>query len=436
MTSSGNPNQEGYERRMDFVYKILQNQGLAPASVETLAYSERCPFHFNNFIYKANLSTTATRESSKLLGEQPGTYPLPENGTSVLVVRLSNPHAEGLNNVNRVENEVASQYLARQSLEKENRLLVVPAVYAWGPCRFHEKPDETGFGWSILEYKQGSDLDTLFPTLSREAKASVIEQIADSFLSIQGTQLPSSVMQFGALTFNENGQIITGQMPLVIGGPWDTYTSLWTAKLKAQLLDSEKSPLLRGWKDGDIRVRLDSFLANGGVSRILSSGNVSERVLVHGDLTMNNMLYDKEHEELTAILDFDWACVTNPCDEFLSGFWDLGGGINEENASFQACIMTGDFSSSTGLDEIPAEDVEKWENGNLLNEAFARRGVIRPSTIKAAGEIRKLRELENMMCPFELSNGVMLRRISEDAKLERKAQKGQDILSWLSSVGF
>lgn len=143
-----------------------------------------------------------------------------------------------------------------------------------------------------------------------------------------------------------------------------------------------------------------------------------------------------KQKKLTAVLDFDWACVTNPCDEFLSGFWDLGGGINDENASFQACIMTGDFSSSAGLDEMSAKDVDKWKNGKVLNDAFARRRVIRLSTIKAAGEIRKLRELENMLCPFELSNEVMLKRISDDAKLERKAQKGQDILRWLSSAGF
>lgn len=151
---------------------------------------------------------------------------------------------------------------------------------------------------------------------------------------------------------------------------------------------------------------------------------------------MNNMLYDTDQKKLTAILDFDWACVTNPCDEFLSGFWDLGGGIHERNASFQMCIMTSDSSSTAGLDEMPAEDKEKWELGKMLNTALAQRGVIRPSTVKAAGEIRKLRELENMLCPFDLSNEVMLRRISEDAKSERVAQKGQDILRWLASAGF
>lgn len=151
---------------------------------------------------------------------------------------------------------------------------------------------------------------------------------------------------------------------------------------------------------------------------------------------MNNMLYDTEQKKLTAILDFDWASVTNPCDEFLGGFWDLGGGIHDANASFQACIMAGDFSSAACIDDLPAEDVGKWQMGEILDAAFAQKGVIRPSTVRAAGKIRKLRELENMLCPFDLSNQVMLRRISEDAKLERKVQREQDILSWLASVGF
>lgn len=203
----------------------------------------------------------------------------------MIVVRLSNPRAEGLNNANRVENEVASQYLARQSLKKDNHPLVVPAVYAWGPCRFEEQPDETGFGWSILEYKQGTELDAVFADLSSEEKGAVIQQIASSFVSIQKTPMPESVTQFGALTFDESGQIVIGQMPLLSGGPWDTYSSLWTAKLKAQLHESDKSPLLQGWKDDGIRERLEAFLANGGVGQVLGSDEGGEKVLIHGDLS-------------------------------------------------------------------------------------------------------------------------------------------------------
>jgi hypothetical protein len=151
---------------------------------------------------------------------------------------------------------------------------------------------------------------------------------------------------------------------------------------------------------------------------------------------MNNMLYDTEKKRLTAILDFDWAAVTHPCDEFLSGFWDLGGGIHEENASFQECVMTGDFSSTITPSDVPSEDMGKWEIGKLLNAALAQRGAMRPSNLEAARAIRKLRELENMLCPFALSNEVMLRRQSEEAKQEGKAHKGQEILRWLAGAGF
>jgi hypothetical protein len=253
----------------------------------------RCPFHFNNFIYKATLSSPATTGSSKLLGKQPGTFALPKDGTSVLVVRLSNPRAEGLNNANRVENEVASQYLARRLLQKENRPLIVPAIYAWGPSRFDEEPDEAGFGWTILEFMYGSELDVVFPDLPLEEKALVVRQIVDSFVSIQKAPLPESVTHFGGLTFDENGRIIIGQMALLSGGPWDTYSDLWTAKLMAQLHDSEKSPLLQGWKAGGISERLKSFLTNSGVGRVLGSDEGIGKVLIHGDLST----YTRDHAQ-------------------------------------------------------------------------------------------------------------------------------------------
>lgn len=214
---------------------------------------------------------------------QPGTSKPPPEGVSALVIRLSNPRAEGLNNANRVENEVASLYLARQSLQRFGVSPVVPAVYAWSPSKIHDVPHEEGFGWIMTEFMRGSDLDAQFPNLSRGERVSVIEQIADVFGAIQRAQIPEGATDFGALTLVD-GKVISGQMPLVKGGPWGTYSALWVAKLQAQLQDSENSPLLEGWKTGHIRDRLDRFLADG-VDKVLEEVDVTQRVLVHGDLS-------------------------------------------------------------------------------------------------------------------------------------------------------
>lgn len=249
-----------------------------------IAYVEHCPFHFNNFIYKVDLAAPAV--PATFSNQQPCTSPPPAEGVSTLVIRISNPLAEGLNNTNRVENEVAAQYLARQSIESAGLPSVVPAVFAWASCRYPEVLHETGFGWTMSEFKLGSDLDTQFSSLTLEDMKGIIEQIADIFTAVQGSELPRTVTKFGALTLDSSGAIVSGQMPLLQGGPWETYTEVWVIKLQTHLGDADKSPLLKGWVEGGVRDRIDKFVKTGGVERILEGVDVNQRVLVHGDLSI------------------------------------------------------------------------------------------------------------------------------------------------------
>ncbi|KAI1648253.1 uncharacterized protein F4817DRAFT_334420 [Daldinia loculata] len=157
---------------------------------------------------------------------------------------MSNPLAEGLKNANRVENDVAAQHLARKSIQSRGLDAVVPAVYAWSPCRYPEVPGETGFGWTISEFKPGSDLDAQFDSLSLEDAIDAVQQLASIFAAIQSSEIPEMVTKFGALTLDDSGVIVGGQPPLLKAGPFDTYTELWVAKLETQLSEVDKSPLL------------------------------------------------------------------------------------------------------------------------------------------------------------------------------------------------
>lgn len=69
------------------------------------------------------------------------------------------------------------------------------------------------------EFKLGSDLDAQFPSLILEDAKGVIEQIADIFTAVQRAKLPGTVTKFGALTLDGSGAIVSGQMPLLQGGP-------------------------------------------------------------------------------------------------------------------------------------------------------------------------------------------------------------------------
>ncbi|KAI0129734.1 hypothetical protein BJ170DRAFT_719732 [Xylariales sp. AK1849] len=411
-----NVNQEGYSRRLDAVQQILQRFGLKTTQVSTVAYVEHCPFPFNNFIYK-----------------QPCTLPPPEEGISTIIVRMSNPLAEGLNNANRVENDVAAQQLAREALHAAGLPSLVPDVYAWERCRHEEVPSEIGFGWTISEFKTGSDLDGEFPGLSLDEKKQVIKQIADIFTALQRARLPQGVTQFGALTINDAGDIVNGQMPLLSGGPWNAYADIWVAKLQLQLEDADKSPLLHGWSPGGVRDRINAWIDAGGVPKLLRGVNTDTRVLVHGDLTMSNLLFDGTSKRITAILDFDWAAVTHPGDEFLSGLWDLGGGFDERTTDLTSKILKGDFGEP--LPDLDAKELEAFEIAKAWDTAVASTGVFRPSSIEGMGKILELRELENLLCPFALGNEMMqmmLKRISDEEKTKRRRETEVKIQEWFS----
>ncbi|KAI1458493.1 hypothetical protein F4805DRAFT_140969 [Annulohypoxylon moriforme] len=426
-----NINQEGFQRRLDTLQKILQQYKLKSTQVTPIAYVEHCPFHFNNFIYKVDLEAPAV--PATFSRQQPCTSAPLEEGVTTVVIRMSNPLAEGLNNANRVENDIAAQHLARQSIQSAGLPPVVPAVYAWAPCRYPDVPGEDGFGWTMSEFKPGSDLDGQFPSLVLEDAIDVIQQLAKIFAAVQNVKIPETVTKFGALTIDDRGAIVGGQPPLLRGGPFDSYAGFWTAILQAKLSEADESSFLKGWNDGGLRERIDKFLALGGVDKVLEGVDVDKRVLVHGDLTLNNVLYDSTTKRITSILDFDWSAVTHPCDEFLTGLWDIGGGIHERNEKFLPMLLSGDFS--TEPEGLSADEARKWEVAKAWDKAIAEASAIRPSDITGVNRIQALKDLEDSLCPFELANEVMLKRKSDEEKLKKKNEIEKKILKWLETYG-
>lgn len=146
---------------------------------------------------------------------------------------------------------------------------------------------------------------------------------------------------------------------------------------------------------------------------------------------MNNMLYDRTTKRITALLDFDWSAITHPCDEFLAGLWDIGGGIHARVGQFQPMVLAGDFSAQP--ETLSDEDIRKWEVAKAWNTAITEKGAIRPSYITGVGHILALKELEDLLCPFALGSEVMLKRISDEEKLKRKGDTEAKILKWLEN---
>jgi hypothetical protein len=248
-----------------------------------VAYSQDYPYAFNNFLYKVELSPPAS--SSSFPGTRPGTSKAPSDGVSVLVIKLSNLAADGMNNANRVQNDVAVQQLVRQSMAQAGLPPLVPAVYAWAPSTTTDAADEDGYGWIMSELRSGVDLDSEFSSLELDEKRQVLEQIAGILAAIQTAKLPKGVTKFGALTFDLNGQIVSGEPPTFKTEPVDSYAEWWIAKLRAQLQDAVQSPVIQGWKANGVDTRIERFITGGGPEKVLSGVDLHRKGLIHGDFS-------------------------------------------------------------------------------------------------------------------------------------------------------
>lgn len=273
----------------------LANQYLVSeqcADITPLRWNEDQTFPYNNFIYKVSLSSLATAEhfAAASQSRQPCTDLPPSEGISTVIVRLSNPRALGMNNANRVENEVAAIHLARDAIapvgpEYTN---LVPAVFAWKAATDPNPVDETGFGWIVMEYLTGSSLYKQFKTFDMGKKNSIIIGIAAIFSAIQGITLPPGVDRFGGLTINAAGDIVSGQetMQSSPGGPWKEYDDVWRHQLLCQLKGADNSEVIQGWKANGLRERIDNFSRAKLRSVIEQAGvDMSKLAFVHLDFS-------------------------------------------------------------------------------------------------------------------------------------------------------
>lgn len=284
-----NTNQTGYDRRLAVVQSILDRHRLVATSITPVEYVEHCPFPYNNFLYKLDLAAPATAAN---FDPKPCTTTPPVDGVSTLILKLSNPKAEGLNNTNRIENDVIASSLIRQSLSDRapGMAAIVPAIYAWESCADPSpEADETSFGWALMEHRPGSNLDGHFAQLQPHEQQAVMDQVATILSAIQAIQLPAGVTSLGGMSLASDRSIVTGERPLLPGGPWPSYADMCAAKLHFQLAtDAEHSTVLRGWRDNKIlRAKLDAFISAPAIERVLQRGGVdtSQRVLTHGDFS-------------------------------------------------------------------------------------------------------------------------------------------------------
>jgi len=271
-------NHTNFEQRLDFIRTTIRQQyGLSTIAIDPIEYDPQCMFPYNNFVYRVELSRSPSPESQRrkvldAAAAQPGTVAIPDSAQHV-VMRLSNA-AAGLNDQNRVQNEVAAMSLARKALAPRE---IVPAVHGWASAAKYQ-------GWILMEYMRGTPLDANFEEMSSDNKKKTLKEVAGIVLAMQQYELPGSIQGFGGLDFDCDGNIVSGPLTVFSCGPFPTYSMLVKSLLYEQLAATEKSPIIRGWTAKDTRAKLERFITEN-VDRMLQSINTDKKRLVHGDFS-------------------------------------------------------------------------------------------------------------------------------------------------------
>ncbi|RFU30927.1 hypothetical protein B7463_g5406, partial [Scytalidium lignicola] len=377
-------NHDGFQERLQFVKGVLLKYGL----------------QYNNFTYKLTLTKPAVADGFP--GRSACTVKFPDNGTSNIVIRLSNSKAEGLDHRARNSEIRFSQHYSSCIRLAASRKSTV---------------------WLDFDGVQtGEQLDKHFAFLSDTEKRDIIEQIADVFSAIQHTVLPDTVKSYGGLTISSEGKIINGQMTTLSGGPWKTYSS----------------QVLKGWTSNGVRQRVDKFLEAGIGDYLANAGvDMSRRALIHGDLTMNNMLFDPKSKKLTGLIDFDFSFVSHPCQEFFTSFQDIGGNLgggyssNLSSGLLSEAVLSGNFDI-----DVPEKATDMWFIARAWDDALTSRNMLKPSTIPGNFALNKLGQLETLLCPFRLVHPHILgKKTPEQIEQERQATE-KALMDCLDSLNF
>ncbi|KAG9228693.1 kinase-like domain-containing protein [Amylocarpus encephaloides] len=381
----------------------------------------------NNFVHLIELAESVDQPATLLPTVlKPGTSSSLAGATKV-VIRISNPQAM-LNEDARVQNEVAAMCLARQALATyEDRL--IPNTYAW-------RPSVEGYGWILQEYMTGVQLDKEIPGLDRDLKQGILYQIADVFKLIQSYSLPESVKGYGGLTFNAFGEIVTGPTTIPCGGPFSEFYEMYVQMLHRQLIESDTSERIVGWRRNNLRDRLERFVTSGIAKRVVEN-SVARQTLVHGDFNTFNMLFDPTSNRLTALLDFDLSHIATPADEYFYSFRTVGalltGPFEEgDEGQLRQCLLYG-FEGN-----VPDKNSKKvnFEIAQMMDKEFVRVGVLRPADIHGAGELAALKWfLEDVSPPFFFMSRWLECRKPEKID-EIKASIEENLGKYLERWGF
>ena len=119
--------------------------------------------------------------------------------------------------------------------------------------------------------------------------------MAKMLKALQDYRLPQSIGQYGGVTFDQDGQIVSAAMSTVGAGPWQSYEAYFKERMKIALGKAASNEAIDGWKSGKLGDRLHAFVENGLPAQFEPLETKQDKSIIHAD-------FSKPIQYLTRIL--------------------------------------------------------------------------------------------------------------------------------------
>ncbi|KAI4819850.1 hypothetical protein E4T44_10368, partial [Aureobasidium sp. EXF-8845] len=248
---------------------------------------------------------------------------------------------------------------------------------------------------------------------------------------VQSFKVPQALTGYGGVSFSPTRDLVSGPMTTLSRGPFETYAQLYRAFFEQQLAASDTSPVLQGWQDDGLRVRLTRFCAEQ-LPDMTSRIEGANKAIVHSDFTMNNMLVDETTGILTALLDYDWSFIGSIQDEFLRSFCDLGmipgPDTHGDDLALRQSLLLGIDHGQYCKEQI--DPLLGWY------KILQTRGARIPSGLPGMEDLSQLHWLVDQITPWLLTHEVPLKRRTKEQLDAVRAKTKQTICAFLDSRGL
>lgn len=153
----------------------------------------------------------------------------------------------------------------------------------------------------------------------------------------------------------------------------------------------------------------------------------------------NNLLYDATSQRITALIDYDFACILHPSYEFSRSFSGAGGqfqGWSDVESSEQTALRDAKLHGFPSPLPQGTKDRVKWDVAKAWENELEKLDVKRPSTMKGIEKVADVDAVLRSILPWRVSNSDILRLQSEQVILKCRDENEGLLIKLLNHLDF